>query len=156
MDCGASQLTLPVRPPRAGDEQLRRFAEPEGARPGPCTVITAPEYAWRVIRDMVSDTSTLEVVKDLGTYRLDEIDLELNNRTVERYSVRADQLESLRGEVRTDVGLRREGWHVHTATRTVLRSTPTHFHVVADLDAWEGERRELCRSWERWILRELV
>ena len=53
-------------------------------------------------RDLADYTSALEVVKDLGVVRIDDIDLELTRRTDERYSWTADDVGSVRGEVAVD------------------------------------------------------
>jgi len=45
---------------------------------------------------------------------------------------------------------------VSTVTRTVLTSTAVAFELHATLDAYEGERRVHCRSWDLTIPRRLV
>ncbi len=35
-------------------------------------------------------------------------------------------------------------------------STATHFRIHADLDAWEGDQRIFCRSYDRLIPRDCV
>jgi len=38
----------------------------------------------------------------------------------------------------------------------VLTSTETEFHIYADLDAFDGDKRVFSRSWDRIIERDLV
>jgi len=45
---------------------------------------------------------------------------------------------------------------VRTETRTVLTADPEHFFVQADLDAYEGEHRVFCRTFEAKIRRDHV
>ena len=52
-----------------------------------------------VTRDLADYASALEVVKDLGVVRIDDIDLELTRRADERYSWVGDNVGSVRGEV---------------------------------------------------------
>ncbi len=155
-----SALSLPVRPPRAEDGALRLFGPPEGAPPPARTLLAPEEHAWRVVRDLATDCSTLEVVNDAGAWRLEDIDLCHAARGEERYTSVGDDFGSVRGEARWTRRLWREGWGIRTRTRTVLSSDPATFHVEADQDAWEtgatGERRVHCRSWSVAIPRDLA
>jgi hypothetical protein len=153
---GTSSLTLPVRPPRANDKKLRPFADPEGAEPLNAVLVGPREEEWRVIRDLRRDVSTLEVVLDTGTTRYEDIDLEIGSRTVEIYSYRADDYDSLSGETRWERKFSRGDWLVRTTTRTLLTSNETCFHLRADLDAYEGTSRVYSRSWHTVIPRRLV
>jgi len=153
---GSSSLLLPVRAPRPEDDALRTFAEPEGA-PGPATTMIRPRhYAWNVHRDLAEDISTLEVVKDEGVFRLDELDLELTMSTVERYRYWEDRFDSLRGEVENVRGWRRGDWNVRTFSRTLLTCNAEEFRIRAELDAYEDEQRIHCQSWDRRIPRDLL
>ncbi len=153
---GTSSLTLPVRLPRANDKRLRPFADPEGAEPLNAVLVRPREEEWRVIRDLRRDVSTLEVVLDTGTTRYEDIDLEISSRTVETYSYRADDYDSLSGETRWERKFSRGDWLVRTMTRTRLTSDETCFHLRADLDAYEGTSRVYSRSWYNVIPRRLV
>jgi len=153
---GASTFTLPVRPPRAEDAQLRPFEEPEAADPLAATLIRPREEEWRVIRDLRRDISKLEVLLDTGVTRYEDIDLEIGSRTLETYTYRADEYDSLAGETRWERKFTRGDWEVRTVTRTLLTSNETSFHLRADLDAYEGASRVFTRSWHAVIPRELV
>ena len=153
---GASTFTLPVRPPRAEDAQLRPFEEPEAAKPLSATLIRPREEEWRVIRDLRRDISKLEVLLDTGVTRYEDIDLEIGSRTLETYTYRADEYDSLAGETRWERKFTRGDWEVRTVTRTLLTSNETSFHLRADLDAYEGASRVFTRSWHAVIPRELV
>jgi hypothetical protein len=153
---GASQLRLPVRPPSADDETLRTFPEPEVAPAGEETMIAPSDAQWKVIRDLAVDESTLMVVKDLGTVRIEDIDLELTKRSTEKYSICNDDPNSARGETYWEAIFKRGDWKTRTLTKTVLTSDSSSFYVDADLDAYDGERRFFCKSWHEVIPRELV
>jgi hypothetical protein len=109
-----------------------------------------------VTRDLVDYTSALEVVKDLGVVRVDPVDLELARRSDERYSWVGNDVGSVRGEVSWIIGFARDGWAVETHTRTVLSSTPTHFRLHAQLDAYECDERVFAHSWRLTIPRDQV
>jgi predicted acyl esterase len=153
---GSSTLSLPTRLPQETDNHLRAFGEPEGATPLSKTLVEPEHHNWRVTRDLAKDESTLEVVNDKGTYRIDEIELEVQNKTTEWYTYQADNFESVRGETLCVRRFKRKDWSVKTVTRTVLTSTANHFQILADLDAYEGDKRVYCQSWDKTIPRDYV
>lgn len=153
---GGSRVTLPIRPPRESDENLRPFGVPEGAPPLRKTVIEPAHHNWRVIRDLATDESVLEVVNDSGCVRFEDIDLEVTSTGRERYRSVGDEFDSARGEISWIRVFQRGDWHAETRTRTVLTSTAEHFHLYADLDAFEGDKRVFSKSWDRLIKRDLV
>lgn len=152
---GLSRLILPVRPPRENiDDNLKLFPAPEQAKTSPRTQLCEPHHNWYVTRDLEKDISTLKVVKDEGCYRLDEIDLEVEDCMTEWYSSTADEFTSVRGEVLSVKSLKREGWSVKTVTRTILTCSPETFHIHADLDAYLDGKRVYCNSWNRFVPRD--
>jgi len=150
-----SALHLPVRPPRPEDEAVT-FAGPEGSPPPEVVQREPAHHNWLVHRDLAADESVLEVIKDEGTFYFPAIDLEVGDATWDWYSYRDDDFNSARGETRTRRTFRRGNWSVRTTTRTVLTADATHFHIHAELDAWEGERRIYAENWSRRIPRDLV
>jgi hypothetical protein len=50
----------------------------------------------------------------------------------------------------------RGDWRIRTETRTTMRATPEAFLIDATLDAYEGDKRVLARSWDRRIPRDGV
>lgn len=151
----SSALLLPVRPPDLdAGVPAPAFGAPEGAPPLEVAQVEAGEHDWRVSRNMVDLSGELQVVKDLGLVRFENIDLELRRSARERYSFVADDFSSVRGETVWQVGFERGPWRAHAKTRTVLTSTPTHFHLYAEQDAWHGTERVHSHMWSRSIPRD--
>ncbi|MFD7919400.1 CocE/NonD family hydrolase [Streptomyces sp. NPDC059740] len=154
---GSSSLTLPVRPVTVPDGvEQPAFGEPEATAPPPTTQLTPPEQRWEVKRDLVGYKSQLEIVKDPGLTRFDDIDLEVGRRAYERYSSVADDFSSVTGESFWTMSFRRDDWDVRVETRTVLRSSKEEFFVDATLDAYEGDRRVFSRTWNETVGRDLL
>ncbi len=151
-----SSLVLPVRTPDPADGRLRDLGSPQGAQPSPQTLIEPEHHNWLVHRDLATDESVLEVIDDRGVTLLEDIELTVGARASERYSSVSDDFSSIRGETRWERTLSRGSWSVRTITRTVLTSTPEEFHLDADLDAFEGDRRVYCRTWHEVIPRDLL
>ncbi|WP_336713276.1 CocE/NonD family hydrolase [Arthrobacter sp. USHLN218] len=158
---GAGSLALPVREPRESDARLREFDEPAAAPELETTVLEPGEHHWRVSRDLATNVSTLEVVNDQGSFRIDETDTVIRRATSEWYSFRWNEVNSVRGETRTVRRFERDDWKVEVVTRTVLTSTPSDFHISAQLDAYEldavrGDPRVYSQNWQRAVPRDLV
>jgi uncharacterized protein len=151
-----SALWLPVRAPRPQDDDRLSFPGPEIAPPLAITPLGANRQNWYVHRDLATDESTLEVIRDDGGYRIHEIDLEIQQETLEWYSSRGDEFDSPRGETQTLRRFRRGRWDAEARTRTRLTSTPEHFELYAELDGYEGGLRVFSRTWKRRIRRDLV
>lgn len=151
-----STLTLPVRTPSGGDGEPRAFAQPETAPAAPHTQLEEPHHNWRVLRDLSTDESALEVILDEGTYVLDDIDLVMRASAHEWYRSRNDDFASLRGETHWVHEFARGDWHVRTETRQVLTCDASSFYLHAQLDAYEGASRVYSRNWNTRIPRVLV
>lgn len=132
-----STLELPVRPPRSEDEQIRDFGEAEAALELETTDLEAGGHQWRVIRDLATDVSTLEIINDQGSFRLDETGTTIRRRTDEWYRVRWNEVNSVQGGMSTLRRMERGSWGIEVQTRTVLTSTAQNFHIAAELDAFE-------------------
>jgi uncharacterized protein len=151
-----SRLTLPVRPQRDDADQVPNFGPPEAGPPLGTTMLRPPEQSWDVVRDLVRDESRLQVVNDVGAYRIDDLDLQIESRTEEIYTSRAHDYGSLRGEARWSCRFQRGDWEVTTTTRTVLTASTTTFRVQAELDAFENGVRMYSQNWDEHIERDLL
>jgi len=150
---GNSRLILPIRAPR---KEAICFPQAQASAPGTKQIIKAGHSNWRVIRELDTDFSTLEVINDNGVYRLEDIDLVVKRKTEEWYSYQADDFQSPRGKTRWQWAFERGDWSVETITRTVLHCDSTCFYLDAELDAYEGDKRVYSQNWNRRIKRNLV
>ncbi|MEU0105582.1 CocE/NonD family hydrolase [Streptomyces sp. NPDC006251] len=153
----SSTLTLPVRPVDEPDEvPSSPFGEPEGAPPIATTQLTPPEERWEVKRDLVGYHAELDIVKDRGTVRFEDIGLEAGRRAHERYTAVADDFTSAGGETTWTMSFRRDDWDVRVVTHTRLTCDETDFFVDATLDAYEADRRVFSRTWNEQVPRDLL
>ncbi|MFJ5730332.1 CocE/NonD family hydrolase [Streptomyces paradoxus] len=153
----SSTLTLPVRPVDEPDEVTSSpFGEPEGTPPLAMTQVTPPEERWEVKRDLIGYHSELDIVKDRGTVRFEDIGLEAGRRAHERYTAVADDFTSAGGETTWTMRFQRDDWDVRVVTSTRLTCDETDFFVDATLDAYEGGRRVFSRTWNEQVPRDLL
>ena len=153
---GISSAFLPIHTPSASDAPLRTYGEPEAAPSLETTMIEPAHHNWRVIRDLDTDVSTLEVINDSGIVYIKDIDLEMGRKTLEWYTYQGDDFNSIRGETQWERSFSRSDWQIKTVTRTVLTSTTTDFHLHAELDAYEGGKRVYSQNWDSVIPRDYV
>ncbi|MDQ0407766.1 hypothetical protein J2S50_006315 [Streptomyces sp. DSM 40167] len=118
--------------------------------------MTPPEQQWEVRRELVTYGSVLEIVKDAGTVRYDDVDLEVGRRAVERYGVVADDFTSATGESTWTMRFHRDDWDTEIVTHTEPSCDDQDFHVSATLDAYEGPRRVFLRTWNESVPRDLL
>ncbi len=151
-----SSLRLPVRQASSEDAGLRPFGPPEGTPASPRTQLEPEHNNWLVHRNLAEDSTELEVIKDNGVLHLADIDLVTRSITNEWYRARDDNVSTVSGETETLREFRRSDWHITIRTRTLAYSSRTHFHIQAELDAWEGEKRVFAENWNKKIPRDLL
>jgi uncharacterized protein len=149
------QLFLPIRKPKADDRNIHF----EPAEQGPALEtqwLEAEHHNWRLIKDLAAETSTLEVINDQGKYRIEETGTDVVRSTQEWYSFTPEDMTSARGETYTVGSFTRDDWDIAVVTRTVLTSDRHDFHIHAQLDGYEEDRRIYSRNWDYTIPRDMV
>jgi putative CocE/NonD family hydrolase len=153
---GVSVMTLPVRPKRAEDAALPPFPDSEGSARLRKTYVEPPFERRTITEDRVTGEVVWEWQDGDGTYRIDDIDLTVTIRKTRRLSIHPDDPTSARGETRWFRAYSRGAWQVSAESNIVLTSDRDMFRLVANLDAFEGDNRVFCRSWDEKIPRDLV
>jgi putative CocE/NonD family hydrolase len=153
---GASRIELPVRPPRKEDAELRDFAPPQGATPLAQTVLRKGGVRRLVERNLATDESVFTRHEDTGTYRIDAIDLTIDQIKTGTYRIKTDDPLSADVTIKWTQKLARGDWRVRTETETRFRATKDEFLIDATLDAYEGDKRVYTQIWDRRIKRDLV
>ena len=138
------------------------FEAPEAAPKANLTDLVEGDVQRQLRRDPASGEVVLTLRADIdatdepAVWRVDDIDLERGHGVIQRFSIRDDDPLSARGEVVHNTVARRGDWHVRVRTRVGLRSTRDHFHLEAELDAWEGHANVVSRRWDRSVRRTRV
>lgn len=92
-------------------------------------MIEPKHHNWRVIRDLATDESTLEVINDAGEHYIPEIDMQTGRKALECYSSQGEDFNSVRGETWWRRTYQRGDWRIKIITRTVLTSSATDFYL---------------------------
>lgn len=153
---GISKLVLPILPAGAEKNKSKSFGDPVV---GPCGMtqrINKPERSWVIKRDMMDETTTLEVVNNEGKVHHEDIGLDVATNTAEKYSYQYNDFQSLKGEIQCEMLFERAGWKVETKTSTTLTSSKYRFHIRATLDAYLNGSRVFSKSWDEKVDRKLL
>ncbi|WP_017586809.1 CocE/NonD family hydrolase [Nocardiopsis ganjiahuensis] len=154
---GTSALVLPVRPvPEEEDSYPELFDAPEATPPIPTTRQRQGEHDWSVHRNLVDNHFSLEILKDGGVLRFEDIGLDVTRRAHEIYDAVGDDFTSVRGRSTWTMRFARGDWDARTETHTVLECTEDEFRVHATLDAYESEERIFSREWTERVPRDHV
>lgn len=155
---GRTTLELPVRDPAAtqDDGDLRAFDEPEAGPSPEIERLAGSNAGWRLVNDLGSGRTTIEVRDGSGCYRLMEDDITVTKLGEECFSVTNNELESVTGWTCWRMGLARGDWDISTKSETTLTADRENFHVRARLRAWEGKELVHDQIWDEAIPRHLV
>ena len=156
LTAGTAALTLPARPRNPDDAELRPFAPPAAAPPERRTPLRAGACTRTVTRDNFSNETIFTTFDDDGRVRIDATDLEVGFSRRHEFRVRDDDPLSIRMETDWTKEMGRGPFQVRTATRIVMTATREEFHMHAQCDAYEGDKRVFARNWVRSIPRDCV
>ena len=155
--CGPeSRLRLPVRTPHPGDDALPPFPEPETAAPLAMEVLRIPSTRKTLHHDLIDGLTEYRIEDDAGRSRHVGSGMEVDDRLVERYTIRDGEPLSLEVQIERTLELQRAAWKVRVETESTMTADATHFHVSNHLNAYEGHVRVFTRSWNKAIRRNLV
>ncbi len=153
---GASSLELPGREPRDEDAKLAPFLPAETGRPQKPTVLRQAKTEESVIRDLVAGETTLHSREDGGHSIAEGSALEYDAMKEEVFRIGDHDPASARCEIRNSRKVGRGDWQTRVDTHTRMSCTAQEYILDATLDAYEGEKRVLTRSWQRRIPRDFT
>jgi len=151
---GASKLTLPLRPPRAQDAQLRPFApafvpaaavQPVSSKPGLHVIEWDAVNRKQVIRHEVGN----------GVVLLTDIKTRLQGNCTMRCEI-GDNDTAGSIEYQYVMGWERERWRPRVVASSKVTTTKSEFLMWGEINAFDGEEKIFTRTWNRKIARQLV
>lgn len=153
---GGSSLLLPVRLPRPADDRLVPFPPAETAQPERRTLLRAGSSERTVTRDLISGETVLRMADDSGLVRIEATGLEVGSVKWGEYRIVDGDPLSARVATRWTHRVGRGAWQTRTETSTVVTAGSDRFHVIARMDAYEGEEHVAGRDWEETVPRDMV
>jgi len=146
------RLELPVRPTAAVGEWS--FPPPDAEAPWETRTLREGSHVRRIETDMVSGAVTLVIEDDFG--KREDLDHGLIGGTVarERWSIHPDDPLSARGWCHWTDERERGDWRLRTETKCEMWADETHFHLRAEIEAFEGATRVHHREIAEKIARD--
>jgi hypothetical protein len=138
------------------DDPAPQFEEPEAAPPLKRKELSAPAHRREVTIDQASGETKLFILDDFGRYQLADHGLEVWECARESYTILLDDPLSATQSIHWSEEMARGRWRIRTETYSEFTATPSHWLIKARLEAYEGKRRILTRSWKEKIERKLI
>lgn len=151
---GESFVDVPSRPLPA-EELETAFPPIETAQPLKRRVHSEPFNRREITIDQTTGEMRLTIIDDFGRFQSPKHGLTTWECGRETYSILPGDPLSARQEAHWTEELSRGRWKVRTETYSDLRATARHWLIKGRLEAYEGGRRILTRTWNEKIERKL-
>jgi putative CocE/NonD family hydrolase len=151
------RLELPVRAPRAEDEELAAFQDPEHSPPLEIEETEAGPQGRMIRRELA--TGLVEQIFDWdlgGASRLVAIDLDTSDSSHTVYSIVEGDPLSAAVRFRATSGMGRGDWSTRSQVTSSMTSDAANFHVETELTVTENENEVFMRAWRFAIPRDHV
>ena len=151
------RLELPVRAPRAEDEELAAFQDPEHSPPLEIEETEAGPQGRMIRRELA--TGLVEQIFDWdlgGASRLVAIDLDTSDSSHTVYSIVEGDPLSAAVRFRATSGMGRGDWSTRSQVTSSMTSDAANFHVETELTVTENENEVFTRAWRFAIPRDHV
>ena len=156
---GASQLELPVRPPRPEDEELPAFEPPERGPRADHTPLEWAEAQRMIELDLTNEETVYTTFGDGGDFggaalaRIEDIDLTVGYTVRKTFRINEYEPLTARAELEQKTIFQRADWRIRIECRTALSADRENFRVEAVLEAYEGGETIFRREWDEAIPR---
>ena len=145
-------LHLPVRRPSAA--RPAKLGQPKVPPPLAATVLVPPERGrLRMSRDLTAGTSRVDVVRNLGAIKIEDVALELKALGSEVYEIMPGWPSQVRSETHRLAEFRRGDWHAAVETRSALTMEDRNWRLKARMEARSGSETIYTRDWDLLIPR---
>lgn len=156
---GASELEIPVRPPRAADAGLRDLGPAFVPEPGAKTVIEpgsrtdgSKVMEWQVAEQKL----VIRSKGNTGRYVINETGTELSGGWQETSEITDHDPTAARVEYTRWHGFKRGDWNVRVESLLRVAVTREDFLLTGEVRTFDGDQEFFSRVWERKIPRQLV
>jgi hypothetical protein len=148
----AGSLSLPL----AKEAGSVTFPPPETAEPWQPEEMRPAAHVRQTVLDQRSGVTGLRIVDDFGQVRDLATGLEIGSVAREWWDIHPDDPLSARGRTHWTDTLGRGNWQVRSETFSQMWADAGNFHLIARIEAYEGETLIFERDLKRSIPRDLV
>ena len=150
---GTSMLTVPVRAPRADDDDLLVFGPPETAPPLPVTRLRQRRPAQTVWHDHVTGAVCYEMSRDFSGAQRMPSGLEYHDSDPVTFTIREGNPLSAKVACHRRVEILRGDWRTRVELRSEMTADANDYLVSSTIDAYEEDIRIHSRTFTSTIPR---
>ena len=154
LDAAASHIELPVLETDGHVDDIAPFEAPRTPPPLKMTTLEPSHQERTITHDVESGDITFHLIKDGGCVRLHHNNIEMASSTTERYTIRDDDPCSAKAAYTCEYKVGRGDWQTRTSGKLTMTCDSNTFFVIAELDAYEGDKRIFSRNWDLAIPRD--
>jgi putative CocE/NonD family hydrolase len=152
----ASSLTLPVRPPRPGDDDLHVDTDPETGPPADITQVIPGRWERTIRTDVLTGETVVTNVADPGLIRLNNLDLSFRMAGEDTVGITEGDPLSCWAEGRRVSEQQRGDWLIRLEGRIRLTSTASEFQLIGDFEGFENDASVFTQHREATIARDHI
>jgi len=147
-------IDIPLRPLADGDEWA--FEAPQGANPWNIEVLRASSSSRRMETNPETGETVTIIDNDFGAQKDLDVDLLSGSKSTERWSIRADDPLSAKGEITWEQTGGREGWLWRSESKTFMSCDRKDFHITAELKVFLNDEVFFSKTFKDRIDRFFV
>jgi putative CocE/NonD family hydrolase len=151
-----SRLDFPLRPLRPEDRDLTPFPPEESAAPLKQTMIRGDSSRWSIEQDFWTGVMSHKRETDDGEWRIDEIDWTYGSRSKRSNKIHPNDPLSAEASYWNETSFGRGDFAVRVVTGVDMHAELKHFVIEGRLEAFEGEKEVLKRTWKKKVPRDHV
>jgi hypothetical protein len=148
MELRAAHIRIPVRngTEEAGVPDLGKARRPEYRESR--ELVKPQRGRLSITRDLAREETVVEVVRNLGAVKLEDVDLTLRALGSETYSMPWRKPEGASSEARRLAGFERENWAVRVETTSRVTFVDDAYRFEGRLEAFDNGEKIFERKWD--------
>ncbi|WP_318616836.1 CocE/NonD family hydrolase [Sporosarcina sp. YIM B06819] len=151
-----THLSLPVREPKAIDNELIPFQHPETAAVMEREILREANRTREIRHNTISDVWTLDDFSDEGARMLPYSGIEYGSTNRNIYTIEAGNPLSAKVQCDWTLTVGRGEWQTRLETSSIMSADKDQFYLTNHLVAYEGDNEVFNKTWEIAIPREFV
>ena len=151
-----SRLSLPVRPPRLNDSDLKSFGPPIAPPPIAYRESRVPRAWRRVVDEIGSGVRRVELGKDYGAGEILELGIADDGIMIETHEIGSNDPLSAKCRIVARAGMSSAGRMCRIETVSELSAGEEKFHLDCRIGAFENEELVFARTFRSSIPRDFM
>jgi len=149
-------LSLPIREPKAIDDELKPFEHPETAAVIEREILREANRTREIRHNTITGVSTLDDFSDEGARRIVHNGVEYGSTNRNVYTIEEGIPLSAKVQCDWTLTVGRGEWQTSLASVSLMTADEDHFYLTNHLIAYEGEKEVFNKIWKTAVPRDFV